>query len=95
MSYNVRPMQDFDITQVSEIDREAFPTQYPPPNFKKDLNKGVIRYLVAFDENGAPGNQTVAGKMETETNSSRRFIWCFQKRKIIRTDPVSQRGDFW
>lgn len=68
MSYRIRPMQEFDIYQVSEIDREAFPTQYPPPNFKKDLNKGVIRYLVAFEENSSQGIQTESGETESGTN---------------------------
>lgn len=66
MSYRVRLMQDIDILQVSEIDREAFPTQYPPPNFKKDLNKGVIRYMVAFEENSDPDQQTETWEIETE-----------------------------
>lgn len=65
MSYHVRRMKEFDIVQVSEIDREAFPTQYPPPNFKKDLNKGVIRYLVAFEENGAVLNDVETKEKDT------------------------------
>lgn len=70
MNYHVRPMQEFDIVQVSEIDREAFPTQYPPPNFKKDLNNGVIRYLVACNENAASHEIAEMGEAENEANST-------------------------
>jgi len=51
-------MQAMDIAQVTEVDREAFPTQWPPPSFKKDLNNSIIRYLVAFEEGNNPNYQT-------------------------------------
>ena len=35
--YYVRPMHKEDVTQVTEIDREAFPTQWPPPNYAHEL----------------------------------------------------------
>jgi ribosomal-protein-alanine N-acetyltransferase len=50
MGYSVRPMNADDIPQVSEIDREAFPTEWPPPSFKRELSSSMVRYLVAFDE---------------------------------------------
>jgi len=50
MGYVVRPMQIEDIPQVSQIDKEAFPTQWPPPSFRRDLNSRLTRYLVALEE---------------------------------------------
>ena len=50
MSYFVRPMNADDIPQVSAIDREAFPTEWPPPSFKRELASSMVRYLVACDE---------------------------------------------
>ena len=50
MGYSVRPMSADDIPQVSEIDREAFPTEWPPPSFKRELSSSMVRYVVAFDE---------------------------------------------
>lgn len=50
MGYFVRAMNVDDIPQVSEIDREAFPTEWPPPSFKRELSSSMVRYLVAFDE---------------------------------------------
>ncbi len=50
MAYIIRNMQDRDIPQVIEIDREAFPTQWPHPtytSFKQELRNRLAHYLVA------------------------------------------------
>ncbi len=39
-----------DVPQVTEIDREAFPTQWPPVSYKRELNNRLARYLIAYDE---------------------------------------------
>jgi len=54
MRFTVRPMQKDDVPQVMAIDREAFPTQWPPPPFTRDLNNRLVRYLVAVDRSGGP-----------------------------------------
>ena len=49
MSYTIRRMQDGDIAQALEIDREAFPTQWPHPSytsFKQELRNRLACYLV-------------------------------------------------
>ncbi|HEY32527.1 MAG TPA: ribosomal protein S18-alanine N-acetyltransferase [Dehalococcoidia bacterium] len=43
----VRLMRHEDIDQVFEIDREAFPTEWPPPNFKRELENRLASYIVA------------------------------------------------
>jgi ribosomal-protein-alanine N-acetyltransferase len=47
-------MRREDIPQVSAIDRQAFPTQWPPPPFKRDLDSRTVRYLVALEETDKP-----------------------------------------
>jgi [ribosomal protein S18]-alanine N-acetyltransferase len=42
----VRPMAKIDIHQVAAIDREAFPTMWPPVNFQHELNNRLAHYLV-------------------------------------------------
>jgi ribosomal-protein-alanine N-acetyltransferase len=37
-----------DVPQVSAIEREAFPTLWPPTMFKKELNNRLAQYLVAW-----------------------------------------------
>ncbi len=50
MPYYIRPMRKEDIAQVNDIDREAFPTQLPPPNYRHELQNKLARYIVACDE---------------------------------------------
>lgn len=51
MSYIVRRMTSEDIPQVAEIDREAFPTDWPPPSFKREIQSHMVRYLVVVEDN--------------------------------------------
>lgn len=47
-----------DISQANEIDRECFPTQWPPPSYKMDLFfSRPIHYLVACDEGASPATE--------------------------------------
>ncbi|MFC2033126.1 ribosomal protein S18-alanine N-acetyltransferase [Chloroflexota bacterium] len=50
MHCSIRRMLREDISQVTEIDREAFPTQWPPANYKHELGNQLARYIVACDE---------------------------------------------
>ena len=53
LNYTIRPMQDGDIPQVVEIDREAFPTQWPHPtytSFKQELRNRLAHYIVASQQ---------------------------------------------
>ncbi len=49
MSYYTRPMTRQDIEDVSEIDREAFPTQWPPADYAYEFKNQMAHYLVACD----------------------------------------------
>ena len=55
MRYTMRPMRVEDVPQANEIDRECFPTQWPPPSYKKDLLFSMVtHYLVACEEQANP-----------------------------------------
>lgn len=58
-SYSVRPMRAEDIPQITEIDREVFPSQWPPPahTFKRELKNQLASYIVAI-ENGSSWENT-------------------------------------
>lgn len=47
MAYYLRLMTQEDIAQVSAIDREAFPTMWPPPDFRRELKNRLAHYIVA------------------------------------------------
>ena len=50
MPYIVRPMTDEDIPQVTAIDREAFPTMWPPMNYQRELDNHLAHYIVVSEE---------------------------------------------
>jgi len=55
MDYIIRRMQDRDIPQALEIDREAFPTQWPHPtyaSFKQELRNRLACYMVVAKPRG-------------------------------------------
>jgi [ribosomal protein S18]-alanine N-acetyltransferase len=49
--YSTRPMVKEDLDQVNEIDREAFPTQWPPANYRQELQNKIAYYIVVNDNN--------------------------------------------
>ncbi len=49
MQYHIRLMCKEDCSQVTEIDREAFPTMWPPSNYQNELKNILARYIVACD----------------------------------------------
>lgn len=59
----IRPMGVEDIPQVMEVERESFPTMWPPTAFKRELEENrLARYLVAVErrETGAAPPQREA-----------------------------------
>ncbi len=48
----MRLMCQGDVNQVTEIDREAFPTMLPPANLQRELCSPLAHYIVACDEEG-------------------------------------------
>ena len=50
MAYSIRPIGKEDLEQVNEIDGEAFPTQWPPANYRQELQNKIAHYLVACDD---------------------------------------------
>ncbi len=53
MVNTLRMMRKEDVVQVTDIDREAFPTMWPPPNYERELNNRMSYYIVAYDEEKA------------------------------------------
>jgi len=43
-------MRKEDIAQIAEIDREAFPTQWPSTNYQHELHNRLAHYVVACQE---------------------------------------------
>ncbi len=64
MSCYVRRMCKDDIDQVTEIDREAFPTQWPPPNYQSELKNHMAHVSVVCDNEKPVERQTVSAAPE-------------------------------
>ena len=48
-----------DIAQVNEIDREAFPTLWPPANYQHELQNRLAHYIVAHNDEETVGDPEV------------------------------------
>ena len=43
--FAVRPMEERDLAQVAEVEKDAFPTLFPNTSFRRELRSGRSRYL--------------------------------------------------
>ena len=49
MDMHIRPMVSGDIKCVEAIERQAFPTLWPPTPFKREMDNRMAKYLVAWE----------------------------------------------
>ncbi len=61
MPFSVRPMTQADVRQAVEIERQAFPTLFPPTSFRHELAKRNVSYLVAFENREGAGPRPALG----------------------------------
>ena len=81
MGYIVRRMQDRDIPQALEIDREAFPTQWPHPtyaSFKQELRNRLACYVVV----AKPTETEAAEKRPDDNGFWQKFVRLFGRNRI-------------
>jgi ribosomal-protein-alanine N-acetyltransferase len=82
-----------DISQVAQIDREAFPGEWvfrSQAAYKQDLNNPSIRYIVAYrDRDG-----TESGLQEMPRPSWFKRLFSYQRRLVTREYVVGFSG-FW
>ena len=48
MPFALRPLEEADTAQAAEIERDAFPTLFPPTPFQRELRNRMAKYLVAW-----------------------------------------------
>ena len=56
--FAIRPMEERDLAQVSEVEKDAFPEQFPPTSFRRELRNRMARYLTLVRS----GDPTHAGQ---------------------------------
>lgn len=72
MPYALRPMQERDLAQAAEIERDAFPTLFPPTSFRRELKNRLARYIVACSDKAPP--ELVAQHQASPGSMGRRFL---------------------
>ncbi|MFC2051477.1 ribosomal protein S18-alanine N-acetyltransferase [Chloroflexota bacterium] len=77
-------MRKEDVAQVTDIDREAFSTQWPPPNYQYELQKRLTYHMVIFD-----GEKTV-NKPEVKPS---RFKWLLRPFRFF-SDRLQPSGHY-
>jgi len=62
-------MHQEDVAQITEIDREVFPTQWPPTNYQHELRNRLAHYIVACDDD------KIADQLEVKVPSEKDLAW--------------------
>ena len=84
--FKIRFMRKDDLSQVSEIDKEAFPTQWPPTNYRSELMNNLARYLVAYK--GTERTWAIPTRKTRNTGLFSRIKEYFGGRDAIHEQPV-------
>jgi [ribosomal protein S18]-alanine N-acetyltransferase len=62
LPYALRPMEDGDLDQVSAMEREAFPTLWPPTTYRRELKNRMAEYSVCVRDDEFVTIQPPPGK---------------------------------
>ena len=96
MDFRIRPMTLEDITQVADIEREAFPTTWPPTPLKKELNNKLARYLVASSPIEGTGGGSDAEPPTSSLEAPKAFLQrLFSGVKSLVTTPEQIATGDW
>ena len=74
MDFTIRPMRLEDVPQVADIEREAFPTMWPPTPLKKELDNRLASYLVASSPIAGSDGDSGAEQPASPLEASRPFL---------------------
>ena len=91
MPLTVRLMRRQDISQVTEIDHDAFPTEWPPTNFPRELDNKLAYYIVACEtDSTTPQSNAKSSTEETPPGILSRVRRIFVRSPIPKDDPVTE-----
>jgi len=77
-----------DVAQVTEIDREAFPTLWPPVNYERELENRLAHYIVACDEGERVEEPEVEVSLEKDPSRlASRVRRLFNYNRFFRYEP--------
>lgn len=84
-----------DIPQVTAIDREAFPTMWPPVNFDHELSNRLAHYMIVADGNKEFISSSPVSA--TRTATGRTFLglkWPFSTRPMAYANAQPEAVDY-
>ncbi len=85
MPLKIRFMRQRDISQVTEIDHEAFPTEWPPTNFPRELENKMAYYIVAYESQDTnPQSSPKSSEMEKQPGLLERMRRVFSRSRTDR-----------
>ena len=96
----VRPMEERDLGQTAEVEKDAFPTLFPSTPFRRELNNKIAHYLVlARNEEGRSPDPTLPPLPYPESHSDNgrtllnRMVSGAARRIWRQRNPSWQPGD--
>ena len=91
MLLTIRFMRRQDISQVTEIDHDAFPTEWPPTNFPRELDNKLAYYIVACEtDNSTPQTDSKSSAREIQPGILSRVRSFFVRSPIPKEAPVAE-----
>jgi ribosomal-protein-alanine N-acetyltransferase len=92
LAYIIRPMEKGDLAQVNEIDREAFPSQWPPPNYRQELQNRMAHYLVAIDDSRT--TTEIGGKATKKQPRLAAWLAPWRRKRTQEETPTYKAGQY-
>lgn len=89
--YRIRMITREDIRQVTEIDREAFPSQWPPANYHHEIKNPMAHYIVVIDEHSPAEDTKQRAVPKEERGLLSRLKRFFRAHRNNKPAPDSER----
>lgn len=70
----LRPLEERDIAQATEIEQDTFPTLFPPTSFRKILKNRKARYLVGELNNSPSDKSKALGRTNADSNENQPLV---------------------
>ena len=92
MAYYARFMCKEDVSQVNEIDREAFPTQWPLPDYRRELHNPLAQLIVACDDSHKAETPEIEPPREEASGLMSKLKYWWRQNGFLREKPPQSSG---
>lgn len=103
MAYHVREMRSEDVSQVKEIDLEAFPNWRPLTNYERELQNQMAHYLIVYSDTEKASKLVSNENQENDGGNGitgfseklRRLLLPVKEEKSQTTEKIVGFAGFW